>query len=104
MNDERQNDADPDDPDRTELRVAGSTGPRDLAMSIASTLRTGKKVTLVALGANAVSQAIKSVPIVNGFFASKGFVFVVLPILEDRMTDEGIKTVQLMKLVRHDIY
>lgn len=96
----------PEEPPQTariEIRVAGSTIPQNLAMSIASTVRGGDKVTLVALGANAVSQALKSVPILNGFFASKGFVFVVFPVLEDRKTDDGIKTVQLLKLFRYDI-
>lgn len=88
-----------------EVRVSGKTATRDLAQSIASHIRDGKTVVLVAIGHNAIGQAVKAVPVVNGFLAPRGIVFSILPVFEEReIEDDGVvvtRTAMLMKLVRY---
>lgn len=90
-----------------ELRVAGTTNTKELAKAVSSNIREGKQVVLVGIGANAMAQAIKCVPIVNGNLASKGLMYTILPAYEDRpVRDEEsdepvVRTVLVMRLVRY---
>ena len=92
--------------EEVELRVAGSTGTKELAAAITSHLRAGKRVTLVTIGHQAIGQATKSIPVVNSYLMSKGIMFTILPCFEDRQIkgkDGGDipRTVVLLKLVRY---
>lgn len=93
------------DDGEVELRVAGSTATKELAAAIASHIREGRNVTLVAIGHHAVGQAVKAVPILNGHLAAKGWVFSILPAFEDRQVKDGDvtvpRTVLLLRLVRY---
>src|SRR4051812_7565771 len=60
-----------------ELRIAGVTPPKDLAGSIAFKLEQGMNVALVAIGHQAVGQAIKAIPILNGMTIAHGYVIAV---------------------------
>ena len=86
-----------------EFRVAGTTNPKELAASIASNVRVGKRVCLVAIGHQAVSQAVKAVPILNSHMANKLILFCILPSLEDRVIMEGkdavTRTCTLLRLI-----
>jgi len=90
-----------------ELKVAGTTGARELAKAITSHMREGKKIILIAIGNQAVGQAVKAVPIVNGNLAPKGVLYAILPSFDDRevkdMDDPGIstvtRTVMVLKLI-----
>jgi stage V sporulation protein SpoVS len=65
-----------------ELRVSGGTPPKDLAGSIIHLLQDDKRVRLAAIGHHAVGQAIKAVPIVNGFCITQGYIVAVVPFFE----------------------
>ena len=62
-----------------ELRIAGSTPPKELAGSIVHLLQDGKRVRLAAIGHQAVGQAVKAIPIVNQFCITQGYVVTLLP-------------------------
>lgn len=62
-----------------DLRVAGSTPPKDLAGSIIHLLQEGQRVRLAAIGHQAVGQAIKAIPIVNQYCISQGYIVTALP-------------------------
>jgi len=67
------------DESNIELKVAATTDTKKLASSIASLLDRYPFCRLIAIGAGAVNQAVKSVAIANGFTAPKGYVVVILP-------------------------
>jgi len=90
----------------TELRVSGKTPSKSLADSVTSYIRDGvENIALVAIGHNALGQAIKAVPIVNGHLAPRGIMFSILPMFDEREIedDDGVKvlrTAVILKLVR----
>lgn len=89
-----------------EVRVSGHTPSPDLAKSIASHIRNGKSVVLVAIGHNAIGQAVKAVPVLNGFLAARGQMFSIMPTFETReIKDEhnttSSCTVMLLKLIQY---
>lgn len=55
-----------------EFRVKSVTVPPDLGSAIAHAIRDGKHVILKAVGAGALNQAAKAVPIAQSFVASYG--------------------------------
>jgi stage V sporulation protein SpoVS len=71
----------------TELRVAGTTAPKELAGSIVSNVLQGKSVCLAAIGHQAIGQAVKSVPIANGYCAAHGFFLAIVPSFEVKKID-----------------
>ena len=56
------------------LRVKGSSNANSLASAISHAVYDGKKVTLRAIGAGAVNQAVKASAIASGFCAQRGVV------------------------------
>jgi len=94
------------DTDTKELKVSGSTSAKELAASIASMYREApqRTITMVAVGHSATGQAVKAVPILNGYLASKGVIHVILPAFEDRVPHEGGKkiTMTLLKLLKYN--
>ena len=54
------------------VRVKGSTNANSLASAISHAVYDGKKVTLRAVGAGAVNQAVKATAIASGFCAQRG--------------------------------
>jgi len=54
------------------LRVKGSSNANSLASAISHAVYDGKKVTLRAVGAGAVNQAVKAIAIASGFCAQRG--------------------------------
>lgn len=72
-----------------ELRVGGGTAPKSLAGSIANNLNEGKRVSLTAIGHQAVGQAIKAVSIANSYVASHGYQLSVYPSFEVKQIENG---------------
>jgi stage V sporulation protein S len=76
------------------IQVAAQTNTKQLAGSIAEEVRKAKladavpNISLHAIGHGAVAQAIKSVPIVNGYIAPHGLQLLILPSFEDKMIDD----------------
>lgn len=54
------------------LRVSNSSNPKALAAAVAHALYDDKRVTLRAIGASAVNQAVKAVAIAAGYVGSRG--------------------------------
>lgn len=67
-----------------ELKVAGTTSPKVLSAAICGKLLEDYKVFLVAMGPQAISQAVKAMPVVNGRMASKGKIYLMLPAFANR--------------------
>jgi stage V sporulation protein SpoVS len=63
----------------TELRVAGSTPPKELAASIIHILNESRRVKLAAIGHQAVGQAVKAIPVVNQYCIAQGYLVAILP-------------------------
>ncbi len=90
-----------------DLFVSSSTPVQELAKAIASRLRQGREIVMLAIGHQAVGQAVKAVPIVNGWFASNGVIYDIRPSFELRHIKDGDQTVERtamrMKLVRSEL-
>lgn len=54
------------------FRVKSTTSPPELGSAIAHAIADGRQVVLRAVGAGAVNQAVKSIPIAQSFVASYG--------------------------------
>jgi len=68
---------------RERLRVKNSTVPQDLAGAIAKYLTIDKQdVEVVAIGAGAISQAVKGIILARRFVSSNGIDLVVIPAFE----------------------
>lgn len=61
------------------LRVGGGTPAQSLASAISHALYDNKRVTLRAIGAGAVNQAMKGAAIARGYVAQRGLDLVVKP-------------------------
>jgi stage V sporulation protein SpoVS len=92
-----------------ELRVAGGNPPKEQAAVINRTLQGGKRVRLTAIGHQAVGQAIKSIPAVNQFCVSQGYLVTLLPsfslqeVVNREAEDESQmhdRTIMVMSLIR----
>lgn len=95
------------DIDYVELKVAGITSPRELAGSIAFHLENGKTVALAAIGHQAIGQALKSIPILNGMTVAHGFIIGVLPWFDIKIVQSPVsggpsaeRTALMMHLTR----
>jgi stage V sporulation protein S len=54
------------------FRVKSTTSPPELGSAIAHAINDGNQVVLKAVGAGAVNQAVKSIPIAQSFVVSYG--------------------------------
>ncbi|MEV5265226.1 stage V sporulation protein S [Streptomyces werraensis] len=55
-----------------EFRVKGVTPPPELGSAIAHAIKGGHQVVLKAVGAGAINQAVKAIPIAQSFVSSFG--------------------------------
>lgn len=62
-----------------EMRVSASSNPQSLASAISHALYDNRPVLLRAIGAGAVTQAMKAVAIARGFVAPRGFDIAIVP-------------------------
>jgi stage V sporulation protein S len=75
-----------------ELKVAARTESSKIAGAIVKNLNEGKKVTLIAMGAGAVNQAVKAICIARGMTAPHGHNMATIPAFVDEMVDGVSKT------------
>lgn len=61
------------------LRVKGTASVPPLASAISHAVYAGKTVTLRAIGASAISQAIKAVAVARGYVAPRGIDLSLVP-------------------------
>lgn len=84
---------------RERLRVKNSTVPQDLAGAIAKYITLDKQdVEIVAIGAGAISQAVKGIILARRFVSSSGIDLVVIPAFEG-LTIDGKEVTAIKFLV-----
>lgn len=89
-----------EDTRETVLRVRASSSPQALAAAIAHALYQDREVTLRAIGAGAVNQAIKGCAIARGFVAPKGYDLTIKPAFQTvKMAEGDISAIVLRVLV-----
>jgi stage V sporulation protein S len=81
------------------MRVGGSTPADKLGSSIALHVYEGKQVTLRAIGAPAVNQAMKAVAIANGHTAKRGVLLSVRPGFIDVPMPDKVVTGMLFRVL-----
>jgi len=80
------------------LKVAGSSNVGKLAGAIASFIQEGKEVSLSAMGAGAVNQAVKAIAISRGMIASSGVDMVCIPGFRDEVKGGSHRSSILLRL------
>lgn len=75
-----------------ELRVAAGTNSSKAAGAIVKNLQEGKDVTLLAMGAGAVNQAVKAICVARGFIAPHGKNLSTIPGFVDEQVGSEQKT------------
>lgn len=71
------------------FKVKASANPLKLGSAIAHQISDGNNVILKAIGAGAVNQAMKSIPIAKSFVASYGITLLADPVFFHGECDEG---------------
>lgn len=74
------------------LKVAAESKAKSVAGALAGTLREHGRAELQAIGAGAVSQAVKAVAIARGFVAPSGMDMVCVPAFTDLQIDGEERT------------
>jgi stage V sporulation protein S len=85
--------------EETLLRVKGSSSSTSLASVIAHGVYEGKKVSMRAIGAAAVNQAMKAVAIAQSYVGAKGMRIMVIPGFTDVQMDDGIVTALVFRII-----
>jgi stage V sporulation protein S len=62
-----------------QFKASAKSNPNMVARAIAGTLREGNDVTISAIGAGALNQAVKAVAIARGYVAPQGIDVVCIP-------------------------
>lgn len=76
------------------LRVKNSSSPADLASAISHAIYDGKKVTLRAIGAGSVNQAVKGIAIARGYVAQRGLDLLCAPgFITIQMDDQEVSAI-----------
>lgn len=78
--------------DSVEMRVASSSPAEKLAGAIVKFSEEGKRISLLAMGAGAVNQAVKGIIIARSIFASRGQDMDVVPGFTDQITNNVHKS------------
>jgi len=78
-----------DDVEDVVFKVKASADPLKLGSAIAHTVSGGSNVVLRAIGAGAVNQAIKAIPIAKSFVAPYGIKLLADPVFFNGTTAEG---------------
>ena len=85
----------------TVLRVKGTASVPPLASAISHAVYDGKTVTLRAIGAAAISQAIKAVAVARGYVAPRGIDLLLLPgFTTVTMSDGEVTAITLQVIIR----
>ncbi len=72
------------------LKVSGASVPKSVAGAIAQVLRREPRVTMQAVGPDAVNQAVKSIAIARSYLEGDGLDLVALPSFE-KIEIEGLQ-------------
>ncbi len=83
-----------------QLKVAGGSAASKVAGSIVKNLEEGKVVSLLAMGAGAVNQAVKAIAICRGMAAPKGWNLSTIPAFVDEIVDGQTKTAMKFIIIK----
>lgn len=83
-----------------ELRVSTRSEPRTLAGAVNKFQGEGFKVTLCAIGAGAVNQAMKAITVCRQMVSPEGDDLVVQPAFSSVVVDERTRTVLRLHVIR----
>lgn len=81
------------------LRVKGTANVSSLASAISHAVYDGKTVTLRAIGASAISQAIKAVAVARGYVAPRGIDLMLVPGFTNVEMPDGTVTAITLRVV-----
>lgn len=87
------------DDDGNVLRVKGTASVPPLASAISHAIYERKTVTLRAIGASAISQAIKAVAVARGYVAPRGIDLMVIPGFTDVEMPDGRVTAITLRVL-----
>jgi stage V sporulation protein S len=85
--------------DETILRVKGTASVPPLASAISHAIYDGKTVTLRAIGASAVSQAVKAAAVARGYVAPRGIDLALIPGFTTVQMPDGEVTAVTLRIV-----
>jgi stage V sporulation protein S len=85
--------------DETVLRVKGTASVPPLASAISHAIYDGKTVTLRAIGASAVSQAVKAAAVARGYVAPRGIDLALIPGFTTVTMPDGDVTAVTLRVV-----
>lgn len=85
--------------EETVLRVKGTANVSSLASAISHAVYDGKTVTLRAIGASAISQAIKAVAVARGYVAPRGIDLMIVPGFTNVDMPDGKVTAITLRIV-----
>jgi len=74
------------------LKVKNNSQPKSVAGAIANVVRNDESVEVVAIGAGAVNQAVKSIAIARGYVAPNGIDLISIPSFHQIEVDDVQKT------------
>ena len=74
------------------LKVSSTSEPKSVAGAIAAISRNHQQVDIVAIGASAVNQAVKSIIIARGYVAPNGIDLICVPAFSQLEVDGEKKT------------
>lgn len=80
------------------LRVKGSSSASSLAAAVSHAVYDGKRVTLRAIGAAAVNQAVKAIAIAGGYVAPRGLRLSIRVGFTDVQMKDGMVTAIILKV------
>lgn len=81
------------------LKVKSSSSAANLAAAIANNVYEGHEVTLRAIGAAAVNQAMKAVAIANGYVGPRGYRLYALPGFTTVVMEDGAISAMTFKII-----
>ena len=82
------------------FKVSSKTEPGKLAGAMAGVVRTGGEISIQAIGAGAVNQAVKAVAIARGFLAPAGIEVAIVPSFKEQELGEWFVTAMVLEVVK----
>lgn len=82
------------------FKVSSKTEPGKLAGAMAGVVRTGGEISIQAIGAGAVNQAVKAVAIARGFLAPAGIEVAIVPSFKEQELDVKFVTAMALEVVK----
>lgn len=85
------------------LKVSSKSSPASIAGAIAGLVKDGEAVSIQAIGAGAVNQAVKALAIARGFLVPNGLDITMAPVFSEIQIGENTRTAIKMALYVHEL-